>query len=66
MMGRRKLDLEPDLELDLDLHLEPGPHLDLELDLRVLPPQAASGSLGCCPLGIEVEKHGFGTAWLIT
>ena len=34
------------------------------LDLRVCP--AASGNLGFCPLGIEVEKQGFRTAWLIT
>ena len=35
------------------------------LDSRVCPPQAAaSGNLGFCPLGIEVEKHGFRTAWL--
>ena len=25
-----------------------------------------SGNLGFCPLGIEVEKQGFRTAWLIT
>ena len=38
-------------------------------DLRVCPAApapAASGNLGFCPLGIEVEKHGFRTAWLIT
>ena len=42
----------------------------LDLDLRVRPaapaPAAASGNLGICPLGIEVEKQGFRTAWLIT
>ena len=38
----------------------------LDLDLRVRPAPAASGNLGFCPLGIEVEKHGFRTAWLIT
>ena len=37
----------------------------LDLDLRVRP-AAASGNLGICPLGIEVEKQGFRTAWLIT
>ena len=36
-------------------------------DLRVCPAlAAASGNLGFCPLGIEVEKQGFQTAWLIT
>ena len=41
-------------------------------DLRVCPAPAvpaASGNLGFCPLGIEVEKQGFRTAskpWLIT
>ena len=29
-------------------------------------PAAASGNLGICPLGIEIEKHGFRTAWLTT
>ena len=41
----------------------------LDLDLRVRPAPAApaaSGNLGFGPLGIEVEKHGFRTAWLIT
>ena len=41
----------------------------LDLDLRVRPqaaPAAASGDLGFCPPGVEVEKHGFRTAWLIT
>ena len=41
----------------------------LDLDLRVCPsssPPAASGDLVFCPLGIEVEKLGFRTAWLIT
>ena len=38
----------------------------LDLDLRVRPAAAASGNLGICPLGIEVEKQGFRTAWLIT
>ena len=37
----------------------------LDLDLRGRP-TAASGNLGFCPLGIEVEKQGFRTAWLIT
>ena len=38
-------------------------------DLRVCPAApapAASGNLGFCLLGIEVEKQGFRTAWLIT
>ena len=35
-------------------------------DLRVCPAPAASGNLGFCPLGIEVEKQDFRTAWLIT
>ena len=41
----------------------------LDLDLRVCPsssPPAASGNLGVCPFGIEVEKQGFRTAWFIT
>ena len=39
----------------------------LDLDLRVRPAApAASGNLGICTLGIEVEKQGFRTAWLIT
>ena len=42
----------------------------LDLDLRVrpaaAPATAASGNLGICPLGIEVEKQGVRTAWLIT
>ena len=39
----------------------------LDLDLRVRPAApAASGNLGVGLLGIEVEKHGFRTAWLIT
>ena len=29
-------------------------------------PAAASGNLGICPLGIEVEKHVLRTAWLTT
>ena len=35
-------------------------------DLRVRPAPAASGNLRLCLLGIEVEKHGFRTAWPIT
>ena len=41
----------------------------LDLDLRVRPAPALpapSGNLGFGPLGSEVEKHGFRTAWLIT
>ena len=42
----------------------------LDLDFRVCPaapaPAAASGNPGICLLGIEVEKPGFLTAWLIT
>ena len=38
----------------------------LDLDLRVRPAPAASGDQGICSLGIEVKKHGFRTAWLIT
>ena len=38
----------------------------LDLDLRVRPVPAAAGNLGFYLLGIEVEKHGFPTAWLIT
>ena len=34
-------------------------------DLRVCP-AAPAGNLGFCPLGIEVEKQGFRTAWFIT
>ena len=44
-----------------------------DLDFRVRPAAAeaaeaaaASGNPGICPLGIEVEKPGFRTAWLIT
>ena len=39
------------------------------MDLRfrpAAPAPAASGNLGFFPLGIEVKKHGFPTAWLIT
>ena len=43
-----------------------GRGLDLDLRIRPAPQAAASGDLGFCPLGIEVEKHGFRTAWLIT
>ena len=40
----------------------------LDMDVRGCPQAApaASGNLGFCSLGIEVEKHGFRTAWLIT
>ena len=41
------------------------------MDLRVCPASSsslppASGNLGFCALGIEVEKQAFRTAWLIT
>ena len=38
----------------------------LDLGLRIRPAPAASGNPGLAPLGIEVEKQGFRTAWLIT
>ena len=41
----------------------------LDLDLRVRPAPAvpaASGDVGFCPLGIEVERQGFRTARLMT
>ena len=38
----------------------------LDLDLRIRPAPAASGNPGFGPLGIEFEKQGFRTAWLIT
>ena len=36
--------------------------------MRVCPQAApaASGNLGFCPFRVEVKKHGFQTAWLIT
>ena len=40
-----------------------GRGLDLDSRVRLA---AASGYLGICPLGIEVEKQGFRTAWLTT
>ena len=42
-----------------------GRGLDLGLRIRPAAP-AASGNPGLGPLGIEVEKQGFRTAWLIT
>ena len=39
----------------------------LDLDLRIRPaPAAASGNPGLGHLGIEVEKQGLRTAWLVT
>ena len=45
-----------------------GRGLDLDLRIRpaAAPAAAASGNPGLGPLGIEVEKQGFRTAWLIT
>ena len=44
--------------LDLDLRIRPAP--------AAAPAAEASGNPGFGPLGIEVEKQGFRTAWLIT
>ena len=43
-----------------------GRGLDLDLRVRPAAPAPASGNLGICPLGIEVEKQGFRTAWHTT
>ena len=43
-----------------------GSDWDLRVHPVLVPVLVASGNLGFCPLGIEVEKQGFRTAWLIT
>ena len=54
------------VRVSLRKYFIPGRGLDLDLRVRPAAAPAAAGNLGFCPLGIEVEKHGFRTAWLIT